>query len=359
MAKKPVVKKQKKDNSKRNATLAFCITAVAYANIFGLQNVSSFIICGLLSLLTSTIVKIATTPMKGIEAPTDSTGIIPENVEDQFAHDIIANGLKMMDQLVSERNLIGEPIFTRRINDFISVYREMLSIVNRDYSKAPELRKMNSYYIPTIIKLLRSYRDAKAQGTSFTELAPTRDKLLKTLDQLVEAARNVRQELVRAKLETMDITREVLDDMLRADGYIEDDETADLRTSATEASQQMSQAEQMSSAPVQPVKAAPVRKAPAVKPSAKPAVRPAMVQPATQPAHQSAVRPLVVQPLEPAVSMDAPAPAPEATPAPQLQTSMPTASAQQLNQGAPVLHVPGLLPEDDEPRNEAEKPMLL
>lgn len=343
MAKKPtktVVRKKKKDNSNRNAILAFLFTLIALCNMFGMHKAGNFMICGLLSLLVAVIIKIATSPMKGIEAPTSSTGIIVDDVEDEYAKDMIATGMELLEQLARERDAISEHIFTRRINDFISVFRDMLNIVVKDYSKAPHLRKMNTYYIPTIIKLLHAYLDAKGQGASYMEINTTRDKLLKTLDQLVQAARNVKKSMIRSQLETLDIKRDVLDDMLVADGYIEDEEMAGLRQSAAAAARELPLTQQMDAL-----------RNPAPAPAAQTAPRPQQA-PAARPV--APARPTAM----PGLAMDAPAAPQKTTPAPQLPTSMPTASAQQMSQGAPVLHVPELFAEDDQQSDEQQTMMF-
>ena len=342
MAKKPIEPKKKKDNSKRNGTLAGLITVFAFANIFGLSNLFSFVFCGLLALGVGSVVRVATAPMKGIEAPTSSNSVRVDNVEDDFARNIVVGGLELLEKLSQERNAVNESIFTRRINDFIAVYREMLNIVVKDNSKAAKLRKMNSYYIPTVIRLLQSYREAKTHGTSYMEISTSRDQLLKTLEQLVQAARTLKKKMIRAKLDKMDDTREVLEDMLRADGYIEDEEAEALRESAAAAAAEMSMPEMMGSAP-QPAKAKP----------AAPVRQPVQVQqpaPAKKPVRRSVV---------PGVTMSAPQPIAKDAPVPQLQVNAPTASAQQMQQGAPVLHVPGLFPENEPESSEKEETLML
>lgn len=341
MAKKPEPqKKKKKDKSTKNAILAFLFAMIALCGLFGAHKASNFMICGLLSAFIALVIKIATTPMKGIEAPGNSAGIIVEDIEDEFAHNMIATGLTLLEELGRERDAIGENIFTKRINDFITVFKEMLGIVNRDYSKASYLRKMNTYYIPTIIKLLAAYREAKAQGTSYMEINTHRDRLLKTLDQLVRAARNVKKKMVKSNLERADITREVLDETLMADGYIETEEVTDLRESAAAAAREMPMVAQMGAA---------VR---AAMPAQQPRPEAKAEAPAATPA------PAPVRTAVPGVTMD-PTMAPrQATPAPSIPANMPTASAQQLQTGAPVLDVPGLFEEAEGEQDDQQTMMF-
>lgn len=287
-------KKPRKDKSTRNAALTFCITTSIFAGIFGLHNAASFILCGLVSLFAATVVKLATMPMKGLETSTSQAPSL-EDVDDEIARTTVATGLELKQQLEQVRNAINEHGFTRRINDFITVYREMLNMVLKDYDKATRLRKMNAYYLPTIIKLLGAYLEAKKNGASYTEISSSRDKLFGTLEQLVQAAHDEKDAMIRSDLEEFDIKREVLDDTLKADGYTDDDDVENLREAAAVAARELPLTQQLGG-----------------KQAAKP-VPGVTMQPTQQPR--------------------------AATPAPQLQ-GVPTASARQMSQGAPVLEMP-------------------
>lgn len=321
MARQIPYKKQPKDNSKRNSIVAFCAAFFGYAALFGLNGIGDFLLGGGIAFLLSSVVKIMTAPMKGLAAPRTSDGIVPENIQDDHARNTIVKGLELLEELRRERDNIGEHVFTRRINEFAEGYSALLNLVVKDHDKATHLRKLNSYYIPTIIKLLQSYQEAKRQGTSYMEISETREDLLKTLSQLVEATRVLKKKLVKVNLESMDIKIEVLEDILRADGYIETEEARGMRESAAQAAAEMPLTQQMGGAA--PAGQAMPRKTPVKKPAA---------------------------PHAPARSAASAGPVPKARDsAPVIRANVPTASAQQMQQGAPILHVPGLLDDQDIP----------
>lgn len=329
MARKTVVRKKKKDNSKRNAAVTFGVTLLTYAALFGLSNISDLILGGLLSFAVAFVIKLATSPMKGLEAPSSSTGIMTENVEDEFAQSVIVKGLELMEQLRKKRDAIGEQVFTRRIDELSANIRKLLNNVVADPGKASHLTKLNSYYLPTLIKLLDSYQGAKSRGASFMEISETRSDLLNTLDQLLKATRTMSKKMLQADLESMDIKIEVLEDILRADGYIESEEAQNLRTSAAQAAAELPLTGQMG-----------------VAPARKPAAKPAAAR------SHAPIRPVAAH-LEPGATLQVGLPQDNSAPAPTIPTSLPTASAQQLSQGAPVLHVPGLL--EDVPQAEESR----
>lgn len=326
----PYKPSKKKDNSLRNALIAFGVTLLGYASIFSFHKLSDLLLGGGVALLIASVIKAMTTPMKGLEAPSRSDGIMPDQVQDEYARSMVVKGLELLEELRTQRDAINEYVFTRRLNELAEAYAELLNRVVADHNKATHLRKLNSYYLPTAIKLLQSYRDAKGQDTSYMEISATREDILKTLDQIITALKTLKKKMVKSNLETIDIKIEVLEDILRADGYIEDKETGELRESAERASAQMSMAQQMRGPAAAP-KAAPVRQSAPVQ-----AAQPVQAAPV-----QQAARP-VQQPLRPGVTLEATMAPYSTTDRPTLKANVPTASAQQLQQGAPVLHVPGL-----------------
>ncbi len=335
MAKNPVIKKAKKDNSQRNAITAFGVSMLLYGAVFGLKNFSGILVGGLLSLLVAAVVKIATKPMKGLEAPTTSAGVIADKVPDELARQVVLKGLENLDALQKERLAINEYDFTRRLTELHSAYRELLNRVLADNGKASRMTELNSYYMPTLLTLLRSYRAAKSQGTSYMDAAATRADLIKTMDQLILATRNLKKKMVQVDLDATRIKMDVLFSNLQASGLIVDEKTTDLAQAAADAAATLPVAQQLGA----PVKA---------------------TQPKTAPVQKAAPVPQAIpeqKPPVPTVAMEVPAAAP-AQPAPTLPVSAPTASAAQLSQGAPVLYVPGLL-DDKEPEQDDRSTLML
>ena len=355
MTKRTGPKKTKQDNSLRNALIAFGVTLVGYASIFNFHKLSDFLLGGGVALLIASLVKVMTTPMKGLSAPSTSDKINPENVEDEYAKQIIVRGLELMAELRAERDAINEYVFTRRLNELANNYADLLNKVVADHDKATHLRKLNSYYMPTAVKLLQSYREAKGTGTSYMEISATRDDILKSLDQLITATQTLKKKIVKSNLETIDIKIEVLEDILKADGYIEDELTSEMRQSAHEAARQIPMAQQaaipLSKAAQQ---TAPVKAQPTKTPVAAPVQQ---LQPVQQKA--AAKQPAPAQPAKPAATIPAHMPVDNSTPRPTIKVNMPTASAHSLGQGAPVLQVPGAAPiEETDNADEQSLPTL-
>lgn len=232
-------KKQQGKNGKRAGWIAFGATLLLYALFFPFHKLGHFLIGGCLAALVGWAVKTMATPMKGLDKNAKSkTALDVTIIEDEYARGVVETGVSMLDALKVERDAINEYVFTRRINDLREKLDKVLRNIIDDPDEARYLRKMNSYYLPTMLKLLQGYRDAKGRGADYSVMAERRDDVLGTLDQLIAALDNVLDTMLRNDLEDMDIEIDVFERMLKSDGLQPDDVTEALRKSAHTASAQ-------------------------------------------------------------------------------------------------------------------------
>lgn len=358
MAKKTT---KKKDNSKKAGLIAFGVTLLAYALIFPFHKFGHFMIGGALAALAGWVVKTMATPMKGLDKNAKSKAALDVTIiEDEYARGIVEKGVEMLDALKTERDALNEYVFTRRINEIREILDKVLRCIIDDTDKAHRLRKMNSYYLPTAVKLLQGYRSAKAQGASYMAVTNTRDDVLSTLDQLKDALNKVLDAMLKDDLEDMDIEIDVFERMLKSDGLQTDEVTDSLRQSAHAAAKEIPVSRTPTVKPTvqAPIQTKPVQKAQptkAVQPQ-KPAAAAPMAdsKPAQQPQPAAAAPKTDPQPVaqpqtsaEPdykpqGVELDyeVPVDTAERTPVPYLNVPPATASAKQLQQGAPVLNFP-------------------
>lgn len=232
-------KKQQSKNGKRAGWIAFGATLLAYALFFPFHKLGHFLIGGSLAALVGWAVKTMATPMKGLDKNAKSKAALDVTIiEDEYARGVVETGVSMLDALKVERDAINEYVFTRRIDELREKLDKVLRNIIDDPDEARYLRKMNSYYLPTMLKLLRGYREAKGRGADYSAMAERRDDVLGTLDQLIAALDNVQDTMLRNDLEGMDIEIDVFEQMLKSDGLQPDDVTDALRKSAQAAAEQ-------------------------------------------------------------------------------------------------------------------------
>ena len=250
----------RKDNSRKAGLIAAGVTLLAYALIFPFHKLGHFILGGAVAALAGYVVKIMATPLKGLDKNSKSKEALSVTIiEDEYARGVVEKGVEMLDALKTERDAINEYVFSRRIDATRAGLDKVLRCIIDDPDKAHRIRKMNSYYLPTAVKLLQGYRSAKQQGASYMTVSSTREDVLSTLDQLNEALAQVLDNMLKDDLEDMDIEIDVFEQMLKSDGLAEDEVTAELRSSAQAAAKEI------------PLAKAPTFKAAAPVPGSSPA----------------------------------------------------------------------------------------
>lgn len=114
---------------------------------------------------------------------------------------------EILDARVSERIVLIED-YTRRI----------FECLEKDPSRAKDVRKFMTYYLPTTLKLLESYSEIERVGVAGDNMRSAKDNIEKILDLLVEAYKRLLDKLYVS--DSMDISTDidVLEKMMEKDG---------------------------------------------------------------------------------------------------------------------------------------------
>ena len=248
-----------KDNSKVAGLTAFGAVLILYALIFPFHKPLHFILGGGLAALAGWVVKTMATPMKGLDKSGKSKEAMNVTIiEDEYARGVVEKGVEMLDRFKAEKAAINEYVFSRRIDSIRESLDKVLRQIIDDPDKAHRIRKMNSYYLPTALKLLEGYRDAKQQGASYMTVSQTREDVLSTLDQLGDALNQVLDAMLKDDLEDMDVEIDVFERMLKSDGLVADEITDALRQSAQAAAREIPMSKAPEVKPTSPVMNTPV-----------------------------------------------------------------------------------------------------
>lgn len=243
-------KRGKRKDGKKAGLIAFGATLMAYALLFPFHKLGHFLIGGSLATLVSWAVKTMATPMQGLDKHAKAKAAMDVTIiKDDYARQVVETGVSMLDALKTERDAINEYVFTRRIDELRERLDKVLRNIIDDPDEARYLRKMNSYYLPTMVKLLQGYREAKSRGADYAIMAERREDVLGALDQLNDALDNVLDTMLRNDLEDMDVEIDVFERMLKSDGLQPDDVTEALRRSAHAAAEQSAAKKKASAAP--------------------------------------------------------------------------------------------------------------
>lgn len=145
------------------------------------------------------------------EAAAEAASVIPKEARDYLR------------QMRQANVAIDNPAVTEKIQKLESRTNQIFQVVSENPEKLPEIRKFMQYYLPTLLKLLRSYDHLEDQGVRGENIQRTMQEIERILDTVVEAFDKQLDNLFEA--EAMDISADiqVLQTMLSQEGLVQQD----------------------------------------------------------------------------------------------------------------------------------------
>ena len=99
-------------------------------------------------------------------------------------------------------------------------------------AKAPQVRKFMNYYLPTTLKILANYRTMEQRGVSYGEMKEARETTVRGLSMVLTACQKQIDNLHRENMLDISTDIDVLEQMLKRDGYTENEIVESARTAA-------------------------------------------------------------------------------------------------------------------------------
>lgn len=127
-----------------------------------------------------------------------------------------------MDDLQKLDDDIADETLSLHISRLRDLTGKIMAQVEADPAKLPQVRKFMSYYLPTTVKLLTSYRDMSAQGVMGENISAAMEKVENIMATIVSAFSRQLDNLFGA--EAMDVSAEitVLENMMVREGLADD-----------------------------------------------------------------------------------------------------------------------------------------
>ena len=213
---------------KRSVVPIYLVGAVwlAYALLFPLYQPVHYLLCGALSAAAFIVGK-GLFPNKVYEVPGEPEENKQEEPEKKEPPK--STGDPEIDALIKERDrAVGE---MRRLNDSIEdeeisaqidhleeVTRKIIDLVVKQPKKLPQIRRFLDYYLPTTLKILRSYAQLEDQEVDGQNISAAMERIENMMDKVVEGFEKQLDQLFQG--DALDITTdvEVLERMLAKDG---------------------------------------------------------------------------------------------------------------------------------------------
>lgn len=246
MSKKKAKSKQKNKGLKAGL-IAGGIVALIYSAIFPLYRISDFLLCGGLSILAGKIISIMASGLDLTTHNKQDTDKRSDTVEelplsgDETADAVIAKGQEMLHQIRAENDAITDEVLSGQMDELERLCIQIFKTVAEKPHKASQIRKFMNYYLPTTLKMLASYRTMNQRGVSVSDMTEARSTLIRGMGMVLTACQKQLDNLYKDTMLDVTTDIDVLEQMLKRDGFTEGELAAVNASAPTATSAQMQQ----------------------------------------------------------------------------------------------------------------------
>ena len=240
--------KQKKSgkSGKKAGLIAFAVSAVVYALLFPLYRIGDFILCAAVSFLIGKVVSIMST---GLDLTTHNKPRPGEKVVEPVADlplsgnpeadEVVAKGQEMLHQIRAENDGIPDEAISRQLDELERLCVQIFTTVAEKPHKAGQTRKFMNYYLPTTLKMLAAYRKMDERGVSGPDMMNARSETIRGMGMVLTACQKQLDNLYKDTMLDVSTDIDVLEQMLKRDGFAGSELDTSAASRATAAAEQM------------------------------------------------------------------------------------------------------------------------
>lgn len=155
-------------------------------------------------------------------SPMDES-LSPEDINRQKANEIIKESIVSLDQISETKNDIKDHTFREDVDLLLKNSEDILKIIEKYPDKATYIGKFSTYYLPTSLKLVESYKDFELVNSDDS-------RILKSMVEIDESIRTISEAFNKMKIDllddrAMDVKTEIdtINLLLKQEGLTEDD----------------------------------------------------------------------------------------------------------------------------------------
>ena len=144
---------------------------------------------------------------------------------DPTADAVITKGQEMVETIRKENAAIPDPTLSAQMESVCGKCEQIFRSVSEAPSKATQVRKFMNYYLPTTLKMLANYRTMQNRGVSVQEMSAARETTVRGMNMILTACQKQIDNLHKENLMDISTDIDVLEQMLKRDGYTESELT--------------------------------------------------------------------------------------------------------------------------------------
>lgn len=151
---------------------------------------------------------------------------------DKAADQVITVGQQMLETIKKENAAIPDRELSEQMDNLSIKCEQIFRTVSESPSKAPQVRKFMNYYLPTTLKMLANYRTMEQRGVSYGEMKEARETTVHGMNLILTACQKQIDSLHRDNLLDISTDIDVLEQMLKRDGFADNPILENARTAA-------------------------------------------------------------------------------------------------------------------------------
>ena len=213
---------QKKKSASKAYVIAFLamgVVVVLYSLIFKLYRWQHYLIAAGIALLVG---RIAFIMAQGLdtskEAPVQQ--VIPKT-GDAAVDSLVEKGQEMLAQIRKENDLIPDVDLSAQMDQLDDIAGRIFRTVAEQPAKAPQIRRVMDYYLPTTLKMLSGYRKMDERQVTGKNAQETRAQIREAMDTVLKAFNKQLDALYQDDLLDLSTDIDVMETMLKQDGLID------------------------------------------------------------------------------------------------------------------------------------------
>ena len=276
-------KGKKKKSGNGAGAVAFGVTFVLLSSIFKIHGLFSLAVQLAVSAFVSAVIR---TMAQGLDLTTDdqkkkmaeeaaaeaakeeekrkndALERLKANTGNPDVDQLLTQGREMIAEIRKENDLIPDESLSAKLDDLEENCAAIFQAVYENPARAPQIRKFMDYYLPTTLKMVKSYRKLDERNLPMAEAKEAQHRIDDALGVVITGCQKMLKNLYKDDMLDIATDIDVLEQMLKRDGYMESvlseslkeanrqqqnasvpysTQQADLHTSGTAAARQMNQ----------------------------------------------------------------------------------------------------------------------
>ena len=138
-------------------------------------------------------------------------------------YDMLENAKKQNKHIISMLVVIEDEEIKKELNEINETIDKIINTVSKNPKKAENLNNFFDYYLPVTVKIIDRYDEIENQKLSSTESKKFMESTNKMIKEINKSYKKILSNLYKSEIVDSNAEMKVLDSLLKADGFDDDD----------------------------------------------------------------------------------------------------------------------------------------